>query len=168
MSDRILTQARLKELLHYCPESGLFTWLMSKGQRGLKGKIAGSCRVDGYLAIQIDGIKHLSHRLAFLYMEGCLPKNQVDHENHTRADNRWCNLRHATNSINQKNTSKQRNNSSGVTGVSWQNATSKWAAYISIDGKRKHLGLYNNLLIAVWVRKNAEREYGYHENHGVI
>ena len=167
MTARILTQARLKELLHYCPESGLFTWRVRSSRNVKAGDVAG-CQGNGYTQISISRKLHYAHRLVFLYIEGEMPKDGVDHINHIKDDNRWCNLRHATTSINHMNMPMGKNNTSGFIGVHWDKATSKWKASIKIDGKAKHLGRYMSLMAAIFARKKAEREFGYHENHGVI
>jgi len=160
-----LTQAELKELLHYSPDSGVFTRLVSAG--GVKvGDVAGGVNGQGYICIRVKGKKHLAQRLAFLYMTGEFPKDQMDHINHIRDDNRWNNLREVTNQENCVNRSKRKDNTSGVAGVSWHKNTEKWQAEIVIDGKRKHLGYYDDKFDAIYARKAAENKYGYHPNHG--
>jgi hypothetical protein len=166
MSDKILTQARLKELLHYCPDSGLFTWMASRGSIK-KGCVSGTAHSEGYINIGVDGSRYFAHRLAFLYMVGVMPKEDVDHINHSRDDNRWGNLRGATRADNSKNSSISKSSTSGISGVSWHKASAKWRAHIRVDGKQKHLGSYGSLTTAGLARKKAERKYGFHENHGV-
>lgn len=98
-----LTHDRLLRLLHYNPESGIFTWNVDLGSRARKGDEAGTINKAGYVVIQINGCKIYAHRLAFLYMEGKLPDCQVDHINRNKLDNRWCNLRHSNNIENNRN-----------------------------------------------------------------
>ena len=86
----------------------------------------------------------------------------IDHENGIRSDNRWSNLREAEQSENCMNVAKRSDNTSGVTGVSWDRFTKKW--YVSIKGN--FLGRFHCLNRAILVRKSAEREYGFHSNHG--
>src|ERR1700730_6426271 len=101
----MLTQERLKELLSYDPETGIFRWIAKSSPFSniLIGDIAGSPLAHGYLQIKIDGEQYLQHRLAFLYMLGRLPKGEGEHANLDKADNRWCNLREATRSLNHGN-----------------------------------------------------------------
>jgi hypothetical protein len=120
---------------------------------------------DGYLQCRYHGKWWLVHRLAFLLMGEELPP-EVDHINHDKTDNRWSNLRPADSSINMRNRPKFKNNTSGVTGVSWHKLSQKWVAQINVDGKRKHIGLDDTLLDAVAARMRAEKEYDYHPNHG--
>lgn len=77
------------------------------------------------------------------------PESHVDHINGDRLDNRRCNLRLATNAENSRNREKQSNNTSGVIGVHWHKPRKKWLASVQVDGKRKHLGLFDNIFDAM-------------------
>lgn len=161
----MVTQERLKELLHYDPETGVFRWRVSiRGQAGA-GAVAGTLRDNGYIIICIDRRLYRAHRLAFLYMGVSLPP-QVDHENHIRNDNRWVNLSPATSFINQRNCTLREDNQSGVTGIHWNTYFEKWTASIAFNKKRYHLGRFKNKEDAIKVRKEAEKRFGFHPNHG--
>ena len=109
-----LTQARLKELLHYDPETGVWTWLVRrKGTRGF-GQRAGTTGPNRRQRIKIDGQEYLSYRLAWLYMTGEWPAKLIDHINGCQWDDRWVNLRAATHQQNQGNM-KHRSGYKGVT-----------------------------------------------------
>lgn len=137
----MLTQERLKELLDYDPETGVFTW--KSRIRGIRiGQVAGS-NVKGYRQIQIDKERHYSHRLAWLYIYGCWPLNELDHINRIKEDNRIANLREVTRQENCWNIGKLKTNSSGYTGVNLHKQYGKWRANIRIQGKYKHLGYFN-------------------------
>jgi len=166
MTDQILTQERLKELLHYNPETGVFTWIAKVAQGVNVGDIAGSTDTYGHIQIKIKYKIYLAHRLAFLYMTGAFPPVHTDHINHNPADNRWLNLRPVTHQENHHNRIISENNTSGINGVSWMKRNKKWRVRINIDGKLVHLGLYRELSDAAKARKEAEIKYGYHENHG--
>lgn len=163
--DSTLTQERLKELLHYNPDTGLFTWLISTSNRVKAGTIAGCQHGNGYTKISVDGSRYFTHRLAWFYMTGEFPI-QVDHEDGVRNNNRIKNLRAATNAINSKNHRTGVNNTSGVMGVSWCKRKSKWTVRIQANGKYLNIGYFPNIEDAIAARKTAEIEYGYHENHG--
>lgn len=138
-----LTAARLREVLGYCPETGVFTRIV--GVRGkAAGTIAGTVSAAlGYVFIGIDGARYLAHRLAWLYMHGKWPENQVDHINGIRDDNRFENLREATAAQNRQNqTGFRRNNSSGYLGVYADKKTGLYTANIKIDGIQHHIGSY--------------------------
>lgn len=137
-----LTQERLKQVLHYDPTTGVFTWTASTGRRKA-GAVAGGKDADGYRRIGIDGARFFSHRLAFMYMTGEFPPELVDHINGIKGDNRFENLRHASNSLNiQNQRSPQFGSKSGYLGVCYDKRRSKWLAQILIGGKRKYLGIY--------------------------
>ncbi|MDB4352399.1 HNH endonuclease [Porticoccaceae bacterium] len=162
MSD--LTQARLKEILHYAPDTGIWTWLVPHGSVKV-GDVAGCKEPYGYRLIWVGGKKYRAHRLAFLYMTGRIPR-QVDHINQNREDDRWSNLRAATPQENQRNVGIQSNNTSGCVGVTLSQNEKKWRAYIKVDGEQIYLGTFTEMSEAVGARKAAEAEYGFHENHG--
>ena len=87
-----LTQKKLKKILKYNSETGVFTWLVSKS--GIKRKLAGSIDREGYRRIGIEGKNYSASRLVWLYMEGYFPEYQIDHINRIKNDDRWENLRH--------------------------------------------------------------------------
>jgi len=122
----MLTQARLKELLHYDPKTGEFTWLVDRTNGRKAGDAAGSLR-EGYRTIGVDGTQYYSHRLAVLYMTGAWPDAglHVDHINREKHDNRWENLRVVSRSKNMRN----RECFSGV----YQNNRGRWSANMSVS-----------------------------------
>ena len=166
----MITQEQLQELLHYCPETGVFTWLANMSSRARKGSKAGSIRYassgKSYRMIKVHGREYLEHRLAFLYMLGDLPEHEVDHIDGNGLNNLWSNLRTVTVHENRKNKRKPANNTSGVMGVCWRKRSRKWQAQIQHAGHTKHLGHFYNKEDAIAARKAAEVLYGFHENHG--
>ena len=112
-----ITQERLKQVVHYNPETGVFTWLVNLNSRARRGEIAGKINQEGYLRSTIDGKEYRLSRLAVLYMTGVFPEQVIDHKNRVRDDNRWCNLRVCSRGENQRNSSNQVNNTSGLKGV---------------------------------------------------
>lgn len=138
----MITQERLKELLNYNPETGLFTWLGKKSSQRL-GRVAGTPNTDGYTSICVDYRLYLAHRLAFLYMTGEWPKQQVDHINHSESDNRWCNLRDVSQSVNKRNSrGLQKNNKSGFRGV--YKRGEKYRACTNLGGKTLNIGTFHS------------------------
>lgn len=157
MSDD-LTQARLRELLSYDPETGIFRWLKAAPRRQRQvGTVAGGLKY-GYVSICIDYRHYPAHRLAWLYVHGRWPNGEVDHINRRRADNRIANLREATRKDNSRNGSL-RQNSSGAIGVSWDAQTERWRAHITVDGKMLHLGRFDSIAEAVAARQSAAAEH---------
>jgi|JI9StandDraft_2_1071091.scaffolds.fasta_scaffold13570_7 hypothetical protein len=137
----MLTQERLKQLLSYDPEMGVFTWNISKGSRAQVGSTAG-CIGARYSTIGIDGRNYMIHVLAWLYTTGSFPENEIDHINGDGFDNRWINLRSATRKENMENTSLFSSNSSGYRGVTWYEKNMKWGAIACHNGKRYFAGLF--------------------------
>lgn len=136
----MLTAERLRAVLHYDPETGIFCWLA--GQR--RGEIAGHLD-NGYLRITVDGSPYRANRLAWLFVTGEWPIEQIDHRNLARSDNRWTNLRQATNGQNKANSRTYRNNQCGVKGVHHSGDAYRrkpWRAIVYKDGKTYHLGRY--------------------------
>lgn len=156
-----LTQARVRELFGYNSDTGEFVRLNSI-QGGKSGLIRTKRR--GYLSVKIDYVMYSVHRVIWLWMTGAFPKDQIDHINHIRDDNRWVNLREATQRENASNVSKSKRNRSGVVGVAWH--VGKWRVKIHFNGKDIYLGRYSSLSEAAKVRKCADVKYGYHKNHG--
>ena len=162
-----LTQARLKELLHYNPDTGLFTWLIRPANRVRIGDIAGTLSSWGYICIVIQGQSYRAHRLAWLFTYGAWPLDQIDHINRVKDDNRLANLREATHSQNNTNSVAQKNNLSGKKGVSRAKDRSKWSATISINGKTKRLGQFTCKQEAhAAYCKAADKHYKEFANHG--
>lgn len=164
---KTLTQERLKELLDYDPDTGVFVWKAWRGGTAKAGSVAGALRTDGYRQIELNRRRYYGHRLAFLYMEGAFPPDCVDHINHKKADNRWDNLRHVTNQENQKHKAMQTDNTSGVTGVYWNKSLGKWKSHIRVDGKSIYLGITHDKDEAIRWRKAAEVKYGFSPYHGL-
>lgn len=98
-----MDQATLKNLLDYNPETGVFTWRVSRPPRGRPGQQAGHDNGNGYVRLSVLGKKYYAHRLAFVWMLNEFPNN-VDHINGNPIDNRWCNLRNVSQSVNMANT----------------------------------------------------------------
>ena len=160
-----LTQSYLKSILHYSPETGVFTRLVRTANRTNAGDIAGSM-CNGYKVIGVLGKQEKAHRLAFLYMLGEIPTGTVDHINGERTDNRWDNLRHVSQAVNSRNAKLRLDNTSGVPGVSWFKRTKQWYCTIKVNYKSIFLGYHNDKFEAICARKSAENRLGFHPNHG--
>lgn len=156
-----LTQKRLKELLHYNPDTGIFTWRISPNSTVKKQTIAGTIKKTGYVQIKIDRKLYQAHRLAFLYMEGYTPENEVDHIDRNPSNNRWSNLREASRICNVRNCKVSIKSKSGITGVYWYAKSRKWAATITVNKTRFFLGFHANFEEAIATRWKAEVEHNW-------
>lgn len=139
-----LTQNRLREVLNYDPETGEFVRKISVTYNALAGDQAGNKTGNGYLEIRVDGRSYLAHRLAWLYMTGAMPDQQIDHKNRIKIDNRWSNLRAASQSQNLANIRRHKDNKSGFKGVSRSRVHGKYHAHIRINGKNRYLGTFSD------------------------
>lgn len=168
-----MTQDELKLHLHYDPETGVFTWLDRASLPNVahnvncrtRGKVAGSINKAGYWRIMLHDKTHRAHRLAWLYVHGYMPE-EVDHIDGCRTNNSLSNLRAVNRAENAKNLGKTPLNTSGVTGVHYQQAGKCWVANVCVNNKRIHGGRFKTKEEAVSKRKEMEIEYGFHENHG--
>ena len=155
MAIQILTQERLKQLLSYDQKTGLFKRFKRLGP---KTEISGHIDTNGYRQIMLDKKLYMAHRLAWLYVYGYFPSDQIDHINRQSDDNRIENLRKATPSQNQQNTKMRSDNKSGFKGISFIEKENKWRARITKQGKTICLGRYKNIFLALKARENAENE----------
>ena len=176
----------LRKLLRYDPETGILTWkwrdkawfLVESSRRRWNTRFAGK---EALTAIDVGGrgYKHGSitvlglnkayaHRVAYTIYHGDFPEFGIDHINGDPTDNRIANLRDVSQKINSRNSSRRKNNTSGVTGVYWNNQMERWCAQITVDGRTKSLGLFASLDLAIYARKEAEAGHDFHANHGRI
>lgn len=158
-------QERLLELFSYDAETGDLARKISTMGSSV-GDIAGHRDGAGYRRVQVDGRSYVAHRLIWKMVYSVDPKDQLDHINQKRSDNRISNLREVTPAENQKNKTQYCNNTSGHTGVVWNKPAKKWCAMIKVSGCQKNLGCFIDKSEAAAARKEAEIKYEYHPNHG--
>lgn len=147
----MLTAGRLRKVLSYDPETGVFT-------RNSTGKVVGCLRHKGYVDIMVDYRSYGAHRLAVLYMTGYWPERQVNHRNLIRSDNRWENIRPATRQQNLYNQGPR--GKSDIKGVR-QRKNGSWEARITSNYETKYLGVFKTSGdAAATYRKAAEELHG--------
>lgn len=180
MDKRILPSPELlRQLLVYEPETGKLYWkerprdmftsdhACKSWNAKLAGKEAFTTYMEGYRKGKIFGIDHLAHRVAWAIHCGKWPKDQVDHVNLTRDDNRASNLREAGVAQNMMNTAKLSKNTSGHKGVSWHSRANKWVAMIGLNGRSVYLGVYSDIKDARDAyRRAADKHFGEFANYG--
>lgn len=151
--------SELRKLLKYSKLTGKFTWKAS-------GEEAGYLSKRGYVQIKVKGKTYLAHILAHYYVTGDYPDKLIDHKDHNRANNKWSNLRIATNAMNSWNTSLRTDSSSGVKGVSWCERASRWRARVSVFGKTYSCGYHRSKRAAQRavraLRKSLHGEFACH------
>ena len=156
-----LPHDRLREVLNYDADTGTFTWRIKLGRKVVVGREAGSTHSSGYVTIRIDTQRYYAHRLAWCYVYGSWPPDEIDHINGDRADNRIANLRTATRKQNMENRAHA-TGASGYRGVCWLEANQKWRASITHNGKCIHLGLFGTAEEASAAYKEAAAIYHTH------
>jgi hypothetical protein len=129
----MITQEYLKSILSYNPETGIFCNIKTN-------KIYTKNTRQGYVQIAIKRKIHYAHRLAWLYINGCLPSKNIDHINGIRDDNRISNIRDISQAGNMQNQIKARidNKSTGLLGA--YSYRDQFTSAIQINGKQIHLG----------------------------
>lgn len=153
-----LSAARLRELLHYDPETGVFRWNQTRCGRAMAGAVAGRLNAGGYWKINVERRNHAAHRLAFLYMIGEWPSGEVDHINGAKCDNRWLNLRDVARVVNMQNQREAHSNSkTGMLGVTFHPKNGKFQARIQVDKKPKSLGYFAKAEDASAAYRDAKR-----------
>lgn len=154
----MITQQELKDALHYDPETGLFTWRRTVSSKAPKGSHPNGVDKDGYLTLMFKGKFLRQHRVAWFYTYGVWPEKQLDHINGVRSDNRIVNLRACDEQDNNRNRAVSRNNTSGVSGVSFQQG--KWMVRIRTDKQRRvFFGYFDDIELAELVAAEAREKY---------
>ena len=172
----MITQEIVREFLDYDSDTGKLTWKRRDrkwfssensfsvwNSRFSEKEAFTAISNRGYFQGRIIDTTYLKHRVIWFWMTGNWPKEQINHINHDRLDNRWYNLREISNQGNCRNQSLRKTNKSGCIGIYFDKKYQKWKATI---GKNIHLGYFNLLEDAVNARKEAEVKYGFHFNHG--
>jgi len=150
----MVTLQRLQDLFDYDPLSGLLTWKVKK-QRVKAGQEAGALTRSGHVRVKIDGKSYMAHRIIWLLWYGTEPAALLDHRDGDPTNNRIANLRLATKAQNGQNRPD-------ALGVCFYPATGKWRAYITHQGKTRHLGVFESLESALGARRAAMRDLWTH------
>lgn len=156
-----LSKQLLDELFEY-RDGALFWKTRNAKTKYLIGTRAGYVYtfISGYKTrfIWIQGVAFREHRLIYLMHHGNLP-DAVDHIDGDSLNNCIENLREVDVIQNQQNAKIRKDNKSGIKGVHWNKCLSKWKAQIKINGKNKHIGIYDDLNVAAEAIKAAREKY---------
>ena len=137
-----ITADEIRAWLRYEPDTGIFTWRKKPNRRIKIGAVAGTLKDNGRIVIQVLGAEYFAHRLAWIYMTGVWPTNQIDHRSTIPSDNRWDNLRDVTHTVNMQNIRKPKKGSkSGVLGTCLNRG--KYVSQIVVDQTHVWLGRFS-------------------------
>ena len=177
MTDRALLELAASHV-SYDPETGSMKWNARNGDgRDIKrwnsryaGKEVGTYDNKGYRRILMrfgnETIFRVRvHQLAWFIVHG-QQVGEIDHINQIKADNRIANLRDVPKTLNQRNGTRKRNNTSGYPGVTWHKQREKWCAQAFFDGRHHHIGLYSDIEEAAAAAREYRARHGFTENHG--
>lgn len=137
------TLERVKELLDYDPETGVFRWKKITSHRVKVGDVVGYRIKSGHILVGIDGRRYCVHQIAWFVTYGEWPAHEVDHKDGDPGNNRITNLRAATHAQNLKNQRKPKNNTSGYKGVRRSTNGKRWWARLKVDYKEIYIGAYD-------------------------
>jgi hypothetical protein len=179
MNAQRIDVSRLRAVLDYYPDTGELTWkprshcefssltVWKAWMTKYNGKPAlTALNGNGYHRGNVDKVGVLAHRAAFAVFYGIWPSGDIDHINGIRTDNRIINLREVSRQENMQNQKRSARSTSGVTGVSFDPVNQKWRARATVGNKEIHLGRHESFDAAVTARREAQKRFGFHENHG--
>lgn len=130
--------------MSYCPETGEFRWRERIHSSANPGELAGTVEKNGRRKIQVDGCRQMASVLAWLYMTGAWPEELIDHRDNNASNDRFGNLRLASDWQNCLNARRRCDNTSGFKGVKLDRRRGRWQAMISVaNKKRKSLGYFD-------------------------
>lgn len=182
--DMEITQELVRTLLDYDPETGHLYWrerpeewyerrrLWMTWNTRFAGKRAGRVWINpknGYRCrtIAVFGSVKKEHRIIWLYMKGDPVPDNIDHLDRDATNNKWANLAESTQARNSRNASMKRNNTSGVTGVSWNKRRGAWMAKVTLNGKSNYLGYFDDIDEAAEAVRTFKEANGFSSGHGM-
>jgi hypothetical protein len=146
----------LRDVLLYEPTTGIFICKKKYANKILVGSVVGANHLAGYKQIMLQRTQFLAHRLAWFYVYGCWPKQEIDHIDGNRSNNAISNLRDVDRLTNAQNKRcAQSDNSSGFLGVHAKRG--RWVADIKVKGKTMRVGTFDTPQEASEAFLNAKR-----------
>jgi HNH endonuclease/AP2 domain len=144
-----LTAERARELLDYNPDTGVLVW-RGGHKKAKAGQTAGGFdKTTGYMKVGVDGRRYPFTHIVWLIVTGAFPTKEVDHKDRCRTNNRWSNLREASDSQQSQNRDVSAANRTGHKGVCFDTKRGKWLAQLKIDGRKVLFKRFDNIGDAV-------------------
>ena len=156
------------DYIAYNPETGILTNKVYRSSNSRVGQKVGCIADRGYIILSFRDKRYLAHRLAYFLHTGIDPEEKsIDHIDGDGLNNKFSNLRLATQQQNSFNKKMAKTNTSGVTGVFWRKNINKWGVCIRVSFKRFNLGYFDDFSKAVATRIAAEHKFykEYRNNH---
>jgi hypothetical protein len=154
-----LTIERLRTVLSYDPETGIFTWRVSLRRDDAGSRAGSETKAHSKRRIQIDGQTYCEHRLAWFYVHGTWPRLKIVHRDFNWRNNAISNLVPATGSQVSARKRLSERNGSGFKGVSYEPGRRKWRADIRVNGRLYNLGRFSDKELAVRAYREASKRH---------
>ena len=158
----MLTQEQAKELFSYDPEEGILRWRkrpMGRNTSLIAGYLKENPDKPHYWVVMVNYKNYKVHQIIWVYMTGSWPEKLIDHKDRDGTNNKWSNLRLATNSQNMMNSGIRKNSSTGVTGVSLDRRRNLFRARVNVGGKEIWLGYFDTIDAAKTARVAAAKKH---------
>jgi hypothetical protein len=141
----LMNHQYLTSILSYDPATGFFHWALPRPKIQVGQKAGYLKKNKGYVYIEIDAKAYSGHRLAWFYVTGKMPVDQIDHINRNKSDNRFENLREASSGQNRANSkTTNKHGLKGVRRLPWMNEADRcWQASITHKKMVTYLGCFH-------------------------
>lgn len=147
--------------------AGVLYWKIRPALCVNKGDAAGNLDNKGYVRIQYSGVRYLRGRIIWEMYNGEIPPGmEIDHKDGNSQNDKLSNLRLVTHVVNSKNRSIRSDNTTGATGVYFHKPSGRWRARITINGVKRHLGMFDTIEDAKAARDSIKMRYDYTQRHG--
>ena len=159
-----LKREDVEEYLEY--RDGHLWWIDPTSNKVKKGQRFGCKDSNKYIRGSLKSQKYYEHSLIWFYHYGIWPKDQLDHINGIRDDNRIENLRECNNQQNSKNSAMKSSNTSGSTGVYWSKRDRRWIGEVMIGGNKIYIGRSKNIEEITSKVEKYRLQKGFSKRHG--
>jgi hypothetical protein len=157
---------RIEQRLSYAPDTGVVSWKTSPAKHIKPGARAGGIKRSGsgiYRVIGFDNCEEhatcYEHHVVYFLMTREWPVFQIDHRDGDGGNNKWENLRLATESQQRMNSRLSSRNRSGFKGVCYHKCAKKYHAQIGVNRQHINLGYFSTIEAAANAYEAAAKIY---------